>query len=112
MYDPMALMVAVPVLEHLFDMTDFVVDGVCHKVVGTSKESNGVNGDGERLRQWMKAAFLQGVRPPGMASHGEPNGGLIGGPDGGSTHAIEEVRRSRAVLEQAPGSHDSHPIEA
>jgi len=61
MYDPLALVAAIPKLQHVFDPDAFVVNGVTHRVVGTSKERPGIT-DGETLKRWLYNAFMQGVR--------------------------------------------------
>jgi hypothetical protein len=60
MYDPLALCVAVPSLQHLFDPDTLVVNGTAHRVYGVSKERTGVK-DPAALREWLIDAFMQGI---------------------------------------------------
>ena len=50
MYDPLALVAAIPKLQHIFEFDRYVVNGVAHKVVGASKERPGIS-DGEDLKR-------------------------------------------------------------
>ena len=64
MYDPLALLAAIPQLRCYFDYSEFTVGGVCHRVVGISKEQNGVRGvvDGKLcMTQYMYDAFMEGI---------------------------------------------------
>jgi len=62
MYDPIALVAAVPALaERFFETDDLVVHGVRHRVVGVSADRSGVR-PGSGLQEWLCAAFLEGAR--------------------------------------------------
>ena len=100
MYDPIALVVAIPALAHTFEFTELEVDGVVHRVVGTSKESHGVAGDGERLRSWMRSAFLNGVKPVQQTAVALQASNMRNEQrQRVSTMSIEDVRNSRIAVE-------------
>lgn len=61
MYDPLALVAAVPELaERFFECDELVVGGTTHKVVGASKDRPGVK-EGSGLREWLCEKFLEGA---------------------------------------------------
>jgi len=61
MYDPLALLVAVPALrEQFFESKKKIIQGVPHLVIGVSKESNGVR-EPPALHRFMLNAFFQGI---------------------------------------------------
>ena len=76
MYDPLALVLAVPALNDHFDPEELIVNGVTHRVVGTSKESTGVK-DGDRLRAWLYSAFLEGIKLEGLQGQNIAYTGLV-----------------------------------
>lgn len=73
MYDPLALLAAVPALEYMFDFSTLIVDGTLHRVAGVSKEKTGIRA-GADLAPYMCAAFMEGIdasrrdeaRPPSV----------------------------------------------
>uniref|UniRef100_A0A7S3T6Y1 Uncharacterized protein n=1 Tax=Emiliania huxleyi TaxID=2903 RepID=A0A7S3T6Y1_EMIHU len=83
MYDPIALVAAVPALaERFFETDDLVVHGVRHRVVGVSADRSGVR-PGSGLQEWLCAAFLEGARLEAAAEEGEeelPRSGSMGRP--------------------------------
>jgi len=68
MYDPLALVVSIPALNAMFEVDEFIVDGTAHHVIGTSAERTGVK-DGAKLRDWLCAAFLEGIEQERVRSH-------------------------------------------
>lgn len=60
MYDPLALLVAVPSLRKLFDFSEFTSYGQTHHVVGISTEKNGVRSPNDLLK-FMTDAFMEGI---------------------------------------------------
>ena len=61
MYDPMAIIAAVPALrERFFIARTKVIQGVQHQVIGISKEENGVR-EAPPLHHFMLNAFFQGI---------------------------------------------------
>jgi hypothetical protein len=61
MYDPLALLVAVPALrEQFFESKKKVIHGVPHLVIGVSKDSHGVR-EPPTLHRFMLNAFFQGI---------------------------------------------------
>jgi len=60
MYDPLALVAAIPLLGDFFEFDEYVVEGVAHRVVGVSKERPGII-NGEAVQKWLYAAFMQGT---------------------------------------------------
>lgn len=61
MYDPLALIAALPAHAGCFDFATLTVGGVDHRVVGVSKQQPGIRPD-SGLVEYMHAAFLEGVR--------------------------------------------------
>ena len=62
-YDPIALVAAVPSLSaQFFDFEEVVVGGVVHRIAGTSKERTGLKTDAS-LQRMLVDAFLHGVEP-------------------------------------------------
>ena len=62
MYDPLALVAALPTLSHLFEYDELVVGGVTHRVVGSSAQHTGIK-DGAELRAWLGRNFRLGMSP-------------------------------------------------
>ena len=59
-YDPIAMLAAVPSLSSHFVFDETQVNGVTHRVVGSSPEHTGI-ADGPKLAQYMTAAFMHGI---------------------------------------------------
>mmetsp|Transcript_53327 Transcript_53327/g.122549 ORF Transcript_53327/g.122549 Transcript_53327/m.122549 type:complete len:608 (-) Transcript_53327:503-2326(-) len=61
MYDPLALVAALPKLGYFFNFRRHEINGVTHRVIGTSKEDTGVC-DAEVLRKYLYQSFMEGIQ--------------------------------------------------
>ena len=57
MYDPLALVAAVPALADKFRFDECIVHGTRHRVAGSSSERPGVAAS---LQEWLEEAFVEG----------------------------------------------------
>ena len=78
MYDPLALVAAVPdLLIKFFDASEISVNGTTHKVIGVDKEHSGVK-EGSGLQEWLYDALMEGARMdiniPGNGSFSKSDG--------------------------------------
>lgn len=63
MYDPLALLAALPSFSSRFAFSSLIVNGTEHRVVGISKENPGVNADQRAgLTDTMCKYFLEGIQ--------------------------------------------------
>jgi len=61
MYDPVALIAAIPKLSYFFDFTEHELNGATHRIIGVSNEQTGVK-DGQKLRSFLYKGFMDGIQ--------------------------------------------------
>ena len=94
MYDPLALVVAIPALSaEMFEADELIVNGTAHRVIGLSKSRTGVK-DGEKLKRWLCRAFLEGIGREHVV-----------GAAAGAAAKIAKLRSEVAVLRAALRKH-------
>lgn len=60
MYDPLALLCALPSESHRFAFQPYVINSTTHRVVGLSKDATGIVG-GAELSSYMRELFMEGI---------------------------------------------------
>lgn len=60
MYDPLALLCALPSLHDSFDFAEYIIGSTTHRVVGLSKERSGMR-DGAAMAEFMHRCFIDGI---------------------------------------------------